>query len=162
MERPQRKHNRLPQYDYSQAGYYFITVCVRNRELLLWEPPVGATCGRPSLSPLGLLVEEELHHLDHIYAHIRVDKFVILPNHIHLILQIGPGGCGRPQVAPTISRAVQQFKGAVTKRAGFPLWQKSFHDHVIRNEADYLRVWNYIDRNPARWAEDAYFQEEHL
>lgn len=160
MERPQRKPNRLPQYDYSRAGYYFITVCVKNREPLLWELPVGATCGRPPLSPLGMIVEEELRRLDHMYAHIGVDKFVIMPNHIHLILQIRPDGCGRPQVAPTISRVMKQFKGVVTKRAGLSLWQKSFHDHVIRSEADYLRVWNYIDVNPARWVEDEYFRED--
>ena len=55
---------------------------------------------------------------------------------------------------------MKQFKGVVTKRAGLSLWQKSFHDHVIRSEADYLRVWNYIDVNPARWAEDEYFRED--
>ena len=52
---------------------------------------------------------------------------------------------------------MKQFKGIVTKRAGFPLWQKSFHDHVIRNEADYLRVWDYIDTNPLKWREDCYY-----
>ena len=55
---------------------------------------------------------------------------------------------------------MKQFKGVVTKRAGLSLWQKSFHDHVIRSEADYLRVWNYTDVNPARWAEDEYFRED--
>ena len=121
------------------------------------QPSVGATCGRPPLSPLGLIVEDELLCLDGIYANIRLDKFVVMPNHIHLILIIESDGCGRPQVAPTISRVMKQFKGIVTKRAGFPLWQKSFHDHVIRNEADYLRVWDYIDTNPLKWREDCYY-----
>ena len=157
MELPSRKPNRLPEYDYSRAGYYFITVCVKDKEPLLWLPSVGATCGRPPLSPLGLIAEEELLRLDAIYANVRLDKFVVMPNHIHLILIIESDGCGRPQVAPTISRVMKQFKGIVTKRAGFPLWQKSFHDHVIRNEADYLRVWDYIDTNPLKWREDCYY-----
>ena len=156
MELPKRKPNRLPEYDHSRTGYYFITVCTQDKEPLLWLPSVGATCGRPPLSPLGLIVEEELLHLDSVYANIRLDKFVIMPNHIHLILTIGSDGCGRPQVAPTISRVMKQFKGAVTKRAGFPLWQKSFHDHVIRNEPDYLRIWQYMDSNPLKWEEDRY------
>ena len=156
MELSKRKPNRLPEYDYSRAGYYFITVCTKDKEPLLWLPSVGATCGRPPLSPLGLIVEEELLHLDSVYANIRLDKFVIMPNHIHLILMIGSDGCGRPQVAPTISRVMKQFKGAVTKRAGLPLWQKSFHDHVIRNESDYLRIWRYMDANPLKWEEDRY------
>lgn len=156
MELSKRKPNRLPEYDYSRAGYYFITVCTKDKEPLLWLPSVGATCGRPPLSPLGLIVEEELLHLDSVYANIRLDKFVIMPNHIHLILMIGSDGCGRPQVAPTISRVMKQFKGAVTKRAGLPLWQKSFHDHVIRNESDYLRIWRYMDTNPLKWEEDRY------
>ena len=156
MELSKRKPNWLPEYDYSRAGYYFITVCTKDKEPLLWLPSVGATCGRPPLSPLGLIVEEELLHLDSVYANIRLDKFVIMPNHIHLILMIGSDGCGRPQVAPTISRVMKQFKGAVTKRAGLPLWQKSFHDHVIRNESDYLRIWQYMDTNPLKWEEDRY------
>lgn len=62
-------------------------------------------------------------------------------------------------VAPTISRAMQQFKGAVTKRIGQTIWQKGFYDHIIRDEADYLRIWDYIDTNPAKWAEDEYYRE---
>ena len=156
MELPCRKPNRLPQYDHSQAGYYFITVCTKDKEPRLWLPSVGATCGRPPLSPIGQMVEEELSRLDAAYPNIRLDKYVIMPNHIHLILQICTPEGGRPQVAPTISRVMKQFKGAVTKRAGFPLWQKSFHDHVVRNEPDYLRIWRYMDSNPLKREEDCY------
>ena len=157
MEGPCRKPNRLPKYDYSGAGYYFITVCTRGKQALFWSRSVGATCGRPPLSTIGRMVEEELFCLDATYPNIRLDKYVIMPNHIHLILQICMPESGRPQVAPTISRVMKQFKGIVTKRIGFPLWQKSFHDHVIRSEADYLRVWDYMDSNPLKWREDCYY-----
>ena len=157
MERHTRRPNRLGNYDNSSAGYYFITICARDKRPLLWLPSVGATCGRPPLSPFGRIVEEELLRLGGIYANVRLDKFVIMPNHLHFILKIETGSGGRPQVAPTVSRVVQQFKGAVTKRAGLPLWQKSFHDHVIRGEADYLRIWAYIDTNPLKWREDRYY-----
>ena len=63
-------------------------------------------------------------------------------------------------VAPTISRVVQQLKGIVTKQIGVSIWQKLFHDHVIRGEQDYLKIWEYIYSNPARWKDDCFYQEE--
>jgi len=62
---------------------------------------------------------------------------------------------GRPQVAPTVSRIITQWKGSITKRLGFSPWQKSFHDHVIRNQDDYLRIAQYIENNPAQWQMDS-------
>ena len=103
----------------------------------------------------------ELERLSQTYGGVTVDKAVVMPNHVHLILKVCGETGGRPKAAPTVSRMIQQFKGAVTKRLGYPLWQKGFHDHVIRGEADYLRIWGYIDANPAEWREDRYFEEEH-
>ena len=60
-------------------------------------------------------------------------------------------------IAPTISTVVRLMKGSVSKQAGFPGWQKGFYDHVVRNEKDYLEVWNYIEGNPGKWAEDILF-----
>ena len=92
-----------------------------------------------------------------IYPSVFVDKYVIMPNHIHMIVVIDRGGPGRTQFAPTLSRILKQFKGSVTKQVGAPIWQKSFYDHVIRNEAEYLDTWAYIDENPAKWTEDDLF-----
>ena len=77
-----------------------------------------------------------------------------MPNHIHLIVVIQNG---RTQFAPTISRIIKQFKGKITKQVGFCIWQKSFYDHVIRDEKDYLRICEYIENNPVKWTEDKYF-----
>ena len=156
MEGPARRPNRLPKFDYSQAGYYFVTICTREQRHTFWTS-VGATCGRPPLSPIGQIVERELVALGHAYPTVYLDKYVIMPNHLHLIIRLEAPKDGRPQVAPTLSRVVQQFKGVVTKAAGFPIWQKSFHDHIIRNEPDYLRIWQYIDTNPLKWEQDRYY-----
>jgi len=75
-----------------------------------------------------------------------------MPNHIHMLITIDTSG--RTQFAPTVSRIVKQFKGSITKQIGYSIWQKSFHDHVVRNEEDYLHIWKYIDENPAMWTED--------
>jgi len=155
-----RKKNRLEAYDYSGAGYYFVTICAKEKRPIFGSV-VGATCGRPphtELSRCGEIVEREIAVMDRTYPHVGVEKYVIMPNHVHLLLRIEPGD-GRPQVAPTVSRVLQQFKGSTTKKAGIPLWQKGFYDHVVRDENDFLRSWNYIDGNPSRWTEDACFCE---
>ena len=77
-----------------------------------------------------------------------------MPNHIHLLLTIGSDEYGRPMVAPTMSRVVQQLKGYVAKRIGHSVWQKLFHDHIIRNREDYDEHVKYILENPMRWQYD--------
>jgi len=153
----QRKHIRLTEYDYSQNGYYFVTICTKDRKNVLWES-VGATCGRPHLSTYGKVVEEEISKFDNVYTGVRIDKYVVMPNHIHMIIAVEADD-GRPQVAPTLSRMIQQFKGSVSKKAGVALWQKSFYDHIIRNDADYLAVWQYIETNPVKWELDKYYTD---
>ncbi len=88
-----------------------------------------------------------------IYPNVCVDKFCIMPNHIHLIIFILADESGRTQFAPTLCRVIKQFKGAVTKQLGVSIWQKSFIDRVIRNEIGYQEVWQYIDNNPRKLCE---------
>ena len=169
MELHERKELRLTGYDYDSPGGYFITVCTKDRHHILWEPQrlsemrVGADIIRPQsvkLSQYGMIVDEAIRDIPIHYANVAVDHYVIMPNHIHLILRIN-GGSGRMVSAPTksLSTIVGQMKRAASKAAGVPLWQKSYHDHIIRNHADYLRVWEYIDTNPAKWREDRYYKE---
>ena len=159
---PQRKRLRLPEYDYAQPGYYFITVCTRERKqevLCSIEPAVGAIINRPpriSLTPLGRIVNETIRAIPDHYPGILVDQFIIMPDHVHLILSfrnIGPDG--RQIAAPTpLSKIIQQMKRIASKQAGVPLWQKGFYDHVIRNDADLAETRQYILSNPLKWIED--------
>ena len=148
---PKHKPLRIPNYDYSQCNIYFLTLCTKDRQHLFWS--VEATCGRPqmNLSLAGRLVAVELEQIPQIYKSVRIETYCIMPDHIHLLLSIDADAEGRPQVAPTVSRVVQQFKGAVSKRIGQPIWQKSFYDHIVRNEADYLACWQYIENNPLKY-----------
>lgn len=162
MEMPNRKPNRLSHFDYSQPGYYFITICTKNHHSILRR---GAQCAPAPLPPLtsaGLAAERFLLEIPVHYPMISVDHYVVMPNHVHLILVITAGHIGtdgRTVCAPTVSRVVRGWKEAVTKQIGVSIWQKSFHDHIIRNQADYLRIWNYIDTNPVKWQEDCYFND---
>ena len=154
---PSRKQNRLAEYDYSSPNAYFLTICTNDRKNLFWRD-VGAISDRPEdvpLTSLGELVRQCIENIPGHYPSVTVDHFVIMPNHIHLLLQIHASPDGRSMSAPTISRVLRLMKYTVSKQVGFPVWQKGFYDHVIRNADDYRDIWNYIEQNPAKWAEDS-------
>jgi len=156
-ENPSRKRNRLRGHDYSQPGYYFITLCVEDMRCILGN--VGANCVRLNLSDYGKIIENEISLLSSVYDNVRVDKYIIMPNHIHMIIVITASDSRRPQVAPTLSTVVQQFKGSVTKKLKDSIWQRSFHDIIIRTRKQYEFVWRYIDENPIRWQADKYYRK---
>lgn len=159
MKLPTRKQNRLAQYDYRTPNAYFITICTNNRRNLFWKD-VGAIIDRPEnvpLTSLGMVAQQSIRDISSHYPAITVDHSVIMPNHIHLLLQIHTDANGRSMIAPTISTVVRLMKGTVSKQAGFAVWQKGFYDHVIRNENDYQDIWNYIEGNPSKWTEDKLF-----
>ena len=158
VEISRRRPNRLPDYDYAQTGVYFLTVCTRNRECILSTISVGAVIGRPpsvELTEIGKHAEIALVDIPNHYKGVFLDHYVIMPNHIHLLLRFENEN-GRPMTAPTVQQIINQFKGIVTKRVGLAVWQKGFYDHIVRDEYDYRIRWQYIDENPMRWA-----QKEH-
>ncbi len=161
MDLPKRKQIRLPDYDYSSPGAYFVTICTRDRRCILSEITVGAAISRPPevrLTRYGEIVDLAIRNIPSVYPSVSVDHYVIMPNHIHLILQIHCVEDGRMISAPTISTVVGQMKRWISRQAGTALWQKSYHEHVIRNENDYRDIWEYIENNPIRWAEDRYYE----
>ena len=162
MELPKRKQNRLTKYDYSTPNAYFITICTKNRKNLFWRD-AEIIIDRPKnvlLADLGIIVQRGIENISKHYPAISVDHYVIMPNHIHLLLQINTDVSGRSMIAPTMSTVVRLMKGTVTKQAGFPVWQKGFYDHVIRNDNDYRDIWNYIEGNPSKWSEDKLYISE--
>lgn len=91
-----------------------------------------------------------------MYPTVQVEKYVVMPNHVHLLLTIsemGPARCP----APTIPKIIGALKSISTRKAGQAIWQRGYYDHIIRGSADYLRIWDYIDTNPAKWEEDEYY-----
>lgn len=167
---PTRKPNRLNGFDYSSNGAYFITICTQNRQNYFWDN-VGAHSVRPwksiHLTEYGKAVEKSILNISVYHPNVWVDNYVIMPNHIHIILFIGDSEMcdksGRTMCAPTISLIVKQMKEYVTKNIGFSIWQKSFHDHIIRNKKSYEEISSYIDNNPITWEQDCFYinsQEE--
>jgi REP element-mobilizing transposase RayT len=168
-----RKGIRLKNYDYSSSAAYFVTICTDKKKNIFWNGNldtqmftwrhVGANCVRPHNLPLsgtGEIVLNELERWNETYDSVSLSWYVIMPNHLHVMVVISPGEYGRPQVAPTLDRMVKQFKGSVTKKAGMPIWQKSFYDHVIRNRQDYEDHVKYIYDNPIHWVYDEMYSTE--
>ena len=168
---------RLAGYDYSQAGYYFVTVCVNNRELLLGEIKNdcrGTVCCAPN--KYGAIVCEEWKKLSQRFPNIELGEFIIMPNHIHMIIIVGAGSSrplnvgygngaiGRGDRAPTLGQIMAYFKYGTTKRINElrntgikKFWQRNYYEHIIRDDNDLNRVREYIVNNPAKWLEDEYY-----
>ena len=132
-----RKNPRLTDYDYSVGGYYFITICTKDKIHYFGE----IAKEEMQLNDIGKLAQSSIEKIEKIYKTIKVDKFVVMPNHIHMIVIIDR------ETALSIPRIIKQYKEYITKQIGESIWQKSYYDHIIRNEKDYLRIWQYIDEN---------------
>ena len=162
-ELPKRKAIRIANYDYSTPGAYFITVCANDRKPILWNvgaatcrpeshgaPNVGAAICRQNLSKIGSVVETAILQIPEHYPMISVDKYCVMPDHIHMILSINTNEDGRQIAAPTVSTIVGHMKRWVSMQIGHSIWQKSFIDRVIRNDQGYRAVWEYIENNPIK------------
>ena len=168
---PKRKQIRLKEYNYSANGAYFVTVCTKDRKNLFWNKEkmrlrhtnrVGADIIRPediNLSRTGEIVKEAIENIPIKYENIKLDSFVIMPNHIHIIFFTENPDSGRMISAPTRSVVIGQMKRYASKTAGFGIWQKSFYDHIIRNYRDYDEKQNYILSNPLKWLDDEYYSD---
>ena len=144
-----RKNPRLKAYDYTLGGYYFITICTAGKKHYFGK----IVEDKIQLSEIGKLAYNNIENLEKIYNVIKIDKFVVMPNHIHMILIIDK------ETDLTLSRIIKQYKEWITKTIMKPIWQKSYYDHIIRNEKDYYRIWKYIDENELKWSLDKYYNE---
>ena len=154
MEQPSRRSPRIPGYDYAQEGYYFVTVCTNEKKCIFGDGY--------KLSQLGMIALEDLEKLDSYYLRLRVEKCVVMPNHIHAIVVIGCDG--KEGILPDLNMVIGQYKSGVSRRIhkiapGLTVWQRSYHDRGIRNQAEYEKIWQYIETNPQRWTEDCFYEK---
>ncbi len=172
-----RRSIRLPGYDYSQAGAYFVTVCTANRECLFGDIVDGEIC----LNECGQIIAGCWQDIPYHFAGARLDAFVTMPNHLHGIIVIGNGDVGamhfshsersgveerkmhRPcgTVSASLGAMVQNFKSVATRQvnaaratAGATIWQRDYYEHIIRNEREWSIIARYIRDNPAKWSAD--------
>ena len=164
-----RRSIRLPGYDYSQPGAYFITICTQGRICLLGDVADGVMV----LNDAGRIVANCWKAVPCHFKWVELDEFVVMPNHLHGIINIVDAGrgtaCraptpgeqfGRPQ-ADSLTTVIRSFKSAATNSInlarnsqGQRVWQRNYYEHVIRNDSDLNRIRHYISENPAKWSED--------
>ena len=174
-ELKKRKTPRYQSYDYNNAGVYFITICTQNRRCIL-SRVVGTgvlDCPRVELTRCGEIADKYIKQLNDFYDHLLVENYVIMPNHIHLLLWVkeiphtsNNGQSGTP-VPTNVKRAnnvcsqfVSTFKRFCNKEYGENIWQARFHDHIIRDGDDYEEYVKYIYENPIRWLYDELYAED--
>ena len=165
---PNRKKMRLQGWDYSTEAAYFLTLCSKERKSIFSYIVGRDILDAPEvcLSKYGVLVQNALQYLSENMYGIVVHNWVIMPNHVHILLSItnegmlvkGASGMSRPTEA-IIPRFVSSLKRFTNKNSGMDLWQTSYYDHIIRDDEDFLRRWRYIDNNPSAWLDDDYYAE---
>jgi len=160
---PRRRSLRLPAYDYSQGGAYFITICAHERRCLFGR----VADSQMQVNAIGALIEEEWFRSPTI-RRIVLDAFVVMPNHVHGIVLIDSVGATSSSPGPasgprrgSLSSFVGSFKAAVTRRIktlsllpDSRVWQRNYYEHIIRDDKSLDAIREYIDSNPANWAND--------
>ena len=144
---PIRKKLRLKCYDYSNPGSYFITICIQNRIEILGK----IHDNQIKLSKEGIIVQTNIENIEKVFKDIKIDEYIIMPNHIHMIISNGYKN------TINLSKLIQQYKGMVTKQIGYSIWQKSYYEHIIRNDQEYYKIKEYIQNNIINWKQDKYF-----
>ena len=158
-----RKSTRLPSYDYANENYYYVTICTHEKRCIFGDVK--------ELNEYGKIAEEELLEISKRFECVKLDKYMVMPNHVHAIIVIGCDnheGGARPSPTlvgakiPTLTTVLGLYKSGVSKRIhqidpALQVWQRSFYDHIIRNERSYLEIWRYIDENPIKWEFDEYY-----
>ena len=182
-----RRSIRLPGYDYSQPGAYFITICTKNKECLFG----GIVAGEMQLNGAGEIVDESWQQITNHFTGVDIDQYIIMPNHFHSIITTVGAGFPRPDFHPgfprpkcpttggsntmggetpplrkaTLGQIIGYFKYQSTKQinqhhqtASHPVWQRNYYDHIIRNDTDLNRIREYMQTNPAKWESDLLYQ----
>ena len=165
-----RKSPRLKNYDYSRPGYYFITMCTHNKNKLLSKVVIDET-GKSFviLTPAGNIVDEIINKLPERLS-VKIHKYIIMPNHIHFIIiienseQLKLNRQNTEHHRKAIDEVIGYIKMNASKRIHKEfydgiIWQRSYHDHIIRGQRDYDKIWSYINTNPSCWKKDKFYIE---
>jgi REP element-mobilizing transposase RayT len=150
-----RRSIRLRDYDYSQSGAYFITICTYQKEYLFGE----IINYEMQLNSLGKIVQFYWQGLKNHYDYLQLDEFVIMPNHLHgILILINTINPTKRKGIPEIIRGFKTFSAKkinqIRQRHNVPVWQRNYYEHIIRNESDFNPIREYILNNPKNWSQD--------
>ena len=170
MELTKRKRSRISEFDYGQEGAYFVTLCTQKRaKLFMIELPTeeslcttpdgtSGTTHRSCPTVANQVIHKWITETENKFFNIVINKYVIMPDHLHLIVTIKEHhvGASLPDVMQffktmTTNEYIRGVKKGILPPFDRKLWQKSYYDHVVRNQEDYNEIWEYIENNPAKW-----------
>ena len=156
-----RKKLRIPQYNYSNEGLYFITICTQNRKCILSKIIYNDDTEIPQLilSNYGKIAEKYINSINSFYKNVQIINYVIMPNHIHLICEIKKSinNNSKHPSKMRIPMLVSTFKRFTNKESKLKIWQRDYYEHIIRNEKEYIAIEQYIQNNPYNWKKDKYY-----
>ena len=155
MDLRTRKKIRLSGYDYSASNAYFVTVCVTNKYALLWDlgnEPIQPE--HPPLSKVGKIVETAIQQISEHYSNVIVEKYCLMPDHIHLMVFLISDDNEPMTSTPALSSVIGSMKRWATKQIGYSIWQKSFFDEIVLDDVGFHAICKYIDDNPKNYQED--------
>ena len=162
MKFPIRKDIRLKDFDYSQDGIYFITICSENRKNIFSKIKIkqDLESATAELTEIGLIAEKHIGLLEQRYNFIEIIAHTIMPNHIHLLISV----LNETDKKEKISNIIRAYKSLVSTDCAKLLnkrniFQRSYFDHVIRNEKDLYNTISYIEHNPGKWIYDKYYSD---
>ena len=162
-----RRSIRLKEYNYSEPGFYFVTICVKDKKCILGKvvDDLVNFDTKVELSEIGKIVEKEWLEIKNYFIGIEVDNYVIMPNHIHGIIVINVGAIHELPLQRrkmVLSKIIGKFKMNTAKRinvfmnnSGCSFWQRNYYEHIIRNEKELEKIRNYIIDNPRKWDKDS-------
>jgi len=163
MTYPRRKNPRLKDFNYASAGAYFVTICTHHKQTIFGQ----VTSGTMVLNPYGQHAERTWMNIPQHFQSVLLDEFIVMPNHMHGIVFIDRERARHAsplQQAPSLGAVIGSFKSAAARdinrqRAtpGEPVWQRNYHEHVIRNEKTLSEIREYIANNPLKWELDKYY-----
>ncbi len=154
--KPERKNPRLNNYDYSSAGAYFVTICTHNRQQILSRiVGRGLAPAEVEYTAYGKEAERQLLLLEKRYPFLRIESYVIMPDHIHMMIVFEEKTAGASP-RPTLEDVVCAYKSLTTRECKRikpidKVFQVSFYDHIVRGQEDYYEDMRYIEENPLRW-----------
>ena len=172
-DRFKTKSSRLKNWNYSSIGFYFVTICTYNKNNFFGK----IIDNQMGLSKIGIITNQCLIDISKHFSNVILDEYIIMPNHIHLIIQIINNNVETPYMASLqtenkykelnkksnqlIPKAIQQFKSAVKRMCNqnkiWFSWQSRFYDHIVKNGKELLIIKNYISNNPINWQKDKFY-----
>ena len=146
---PNRKNPRLKGYDYTAPNYYFVTICTHEKQCIF------GNAGKQNV--FGDIARQGILEIPQHHSGVNVDHFVVMPNHVHMLIRIMDGKTALGTVIGSYKSRVSRLIHGIAP--DLVVWQSSFHDHIIRNEKSYQHIWLYIESNPSNWEKDCFYLE---